>query len=68
MTRHVPVDPAGTAYWLDMTGDLTPQPIPMASWPIPWDPSYQACPSDSCAVWLYVNGGVVTELIEQYLS
>jgi len=67
MTYSVPVDSSGTAYWLDLTGDLTPQPIPMTDWPVPYDPNYQTCPDDFCSVWLYVNGGVVTELIEQYL-
>lgn len=67
MTYNVPLDPVGTAYWLDIVGDLTPLPIPMTSWPIPWDPNYQVCPADHCSVWLFVNGGIVTELIEQYL-
>lgn len=28
---------------------------------------YLACPGDACRVWLYVNGGVVTEVAGQYV-
>jgi hypothetical protein len=66
-TRSVPLDSGGTAYWLDATGDLTPLAIPMTDWPKPWPPDYQVCPAEFCSVWLFVNGGEVTELLEQYL-
>ncbi|GBD84600.1 kelch motif protein [bacterium BMS3Abin02] len=66
-TRTVARDSAGTAYWLDGAGDLTPQAIPMSDWPVIGGTAYQECPGDHCAAWLYVNGGVVTELVEQYL-
>ena len=66
-TRTLQRDPAGTAYWLDASSDLTPQAIPMSDWPVTAGSPYQECPSDHCAVWVYVNGGVVTELVEQYL-
>jgi len=66
-TFSVPLDPSGTAYWLELTGGAVPLPIAMGAWPMPWDPGYQVCPAEFCSVWLYVNGGVVTELIEQYL-
>ena len=29
--------------------------------------SYSSCPGDGCAIWIYVNGGLVTGLAEQYL-
>lgn len=67
LTFSVPLDASGTAYWLDATGDLSPLPIAMTDWPQPLPPDYQACPDPFCSVWLYVNGGVATELIEQYL-
>jgi hypothetical protein len=66
-TFTVPLDPGGTAYWLDATGDLTPLPIPMGDWPMPSPPGYQECPHDFCSVWLFMNDGEVTELVEQYL-
>ena len=66
-TRPVPSGNDATGYWLDGTGDLTPQPLPLADWPSTTGTSLQDCPSDLCAVWVYVNGGVITELIEQYL-
>jgi hypothetical protein len=39
-------------------------PVPFAEWP-PAN-TYQVCPRDFCLVWLYVNGGEVTEVVEQY--
>jgi len=39
--------------------------IPSESWPT--EASYQSCASDTCAVWLYVNGGLATGIVEQYL-
>ena len=39
--------------------------VPFADWPI--DPNlYVACPDTFCGVWLYVNDGTVTEIVEQY--
>jgi len=66
-TRSVPIDLNGIAHWLDGAGDLTPQAMKMSSWPIIGGTAYQACPGDFCGVWLYVNDGVATELVEQYL-
>ena len=66
-TRTAVGSPDGTAYWLDSAGDLTPQPTLMTDWPVVSETAYQDCPSQQCAVWLYMNDGVVTELVEQYL-
>ncbi|KAA3641735.1 MAG: hypothetical protein DWP92_00755 [Armatimonadetes bacterium] len=66
-TRSAPLNDTGTAYWLDGAGDLTPIAIPMADWPSTSSTAIQDCPSDHCAAWIYVNGGTVTELVEQYL-
>jgi hypothetical protein len=63
-TRTVQRDPAGTAYWVDpaMAGVES---VAMSDWPV--DTGLQECPSDHCAAWVYINGGVVTELAEQFL-
>ena len=66
-TFAVPLSAVGSAYWIDATGDLTPNEIPMTDWPVASPPSYQECPGEFCTVWLYVNGGMATELVEQYL-
>jgi len=66
-TGSVPRDPQGTVYWRDGGGDLIPQPIAMLDWPVIGGTAYQDCPGHDCAAWLHVNGGVVTELVEQYL-
>lgn len=47
------------------TDVMFPTEIPPGSWPHP--DSYLSCPGDYCSVWLYVNGGRVTALVEQYL-
>jgi hypothetical protein len=62
--RTIPVAPAVTVYELDagFVGFLT---IPFSGWPV--DPSAGlSCPSTSCQVWLFVNGGDVTEILEQF--
>lgn len=40
--------------------------VPYSDWPAP-GPSYIECPGDFCLVWLYVNDGEVTELVEQFV-
>ncbi|HSM02802.1 MAG TPA: hypothetical protein VK960_10255 [Acidimicrobiia bacterium] len=62
----IDLDPDGTAYWIDASGPgVTPSATPMTNWPV--GAGYVTCPGDHCAVWLFVNDGVVTELVEQYL-
>jgi hypothetical protein len=63
--RTVPVEATVTFYEIDAAQPdvvLTPT---FAEWPI--DPEmYTACPSDWCGVWVYINDGAVTEVMEQY--
>lgn len=62
----IDLDPGGTAYAIDASApDVTPVAGPMTDWPA--GTGYVSCPGNVCAVWLFVNGGVVTELVEQYL-
>lgn len=63
--RSVPV--AGDAIVWTIAGDPTEghSARPFASWPS-GEPTYVRCPGDGCLVWLYVNGGLVTEVVEQY--
>lgn len=65
--RTVPRDPSGTAYWIEANAGLAPQPVPMADWPVVGGNQYVPCPGQYCGVWLYINGGVATELVEQYV-
>lgn len=65
-TFTVPVAVGIRVWTVDATAaDVTPTEIPPGEWP--YSGSYQDCPSDHCAVWLYVNGGEATALVEQYL-
>ncbi len=63
--RSVPV--ASDAIVWTIAGDPTEghSAVPLASWPSS-EPTYVQCPGDGCLVWLYVNGGLVTEVVEQY--
>ena len=62
--RTIPVAATATVHEVDAgsVGFLT---IPFSGWPV--DPSASIpCPSNSCNVWLFVNGGDVTEILEQF--
>ena len=61
----VPISGSVQVYYVDMITAPEPTPIVPTSWPT--SASFQTCPSDHCAVWLYVNGGVATGIVEQYL-
>jgi hypothetical protein len=61
----VPISPSAEVWYVDMISGPDPAPLPLASWPTA--DSYVPCPGDYCAVWLYVNGGVATGIVEQYL-
>lgn len=66
VTYHVSIAADARVWYIPMTAaDPTPVEIPLGAWPAP--DSFQECPSDHCAVWLYVNGGEVTGIVEQYL-
>jgi len=62
--RTVPVATAATVYEIEApTIDFLT--VAFADWPV--DPTgYTPCPTDWCGVWLFVNGGEVTEILEQY--
>jgi hypothetical protein len=65
---EVPVREGATAYTIvsPVNAELRIDAIPFSDWP--QEPSgYIPCPGESCSVWLYVNDGSVTELLEQYL-
>jgi hypothetical protein len=63
--RTVPVAPTA-AVWEIETGSVGFLNVPFSGWPV--DPAgYIACPSDWCGVWLFVNGGDVTEILEQFV-
>jgi hypothetical protein len=63
--RTIPVAPSVGVWEID-AGSVGYLNVPFSDWPL--DPSaYIACPSDWCGVWLFVNGGSVTEILEQYV-
>ncbi|HUU61165.1 MAG TPA: hypothetical protein VMX37_02115 [Acidimicrobiia bacterium] len=66
-TFAVPISPDIRVWYIDASsGDVSvPTEIPAGTWPSPG--SLLECPSDHCSVWLYVNGGQATALVEQYL-
>ena len=63
--RTIPVA-ASVDVWEVDAGSIGYLEIPFSDWPL--DPTgYIACPSEWCGVWLFVNGGNVTEILEQYV-
>ena len=62
----VVLDLGGTAWYISTgSGGVEPLPVAASAWPV--GAGYVPCPGDYCAVWLYVNGGIATGLVEQYL-
>lgn len=62
----VTISPTAAVYSVGEAGPTWfPEPIPLASWPSAT--SWLPCPGDTCAVWLYLNGGTATGIVEQYL-
>ena len=65
---EVPVMEGATAYTIvsPVNAELRVDSVPFSDWP--QDPiGYKPCPGEFCSVWLYVNNGNVTEVLEQYL-
>jgi len=66
-TADLPAALGAVAYSIDKHADplgfLT---FSLEEWPAR-SGGYTLCPGEGCAVWLYVNGGRVTEIVEQYL-
>ncbi|MBP1633233.1 MAG: hypothetical protein H6Q11_1521 [Acidobacteria bacterium] len=61
------VAPGSVAYSIDnSTEELGFLTLSLDEWPVQTG-GYNSCPGEGCPVWLYVNGGVVTEIQEQYL-
>lgn len=66
-TRTVVVSPRAVVHGIPSgdpsAGFVT---IPWVSWPGGGD-GFASCPGDFCLVWLYVNDGVVTEVLHQWV-
>ena len=63
--RTVPVAPGAVVHHIDpmsIEHDLISYP----DWLLE-PPGYLMCPFEFCPLWLYVNDGVVTEVLEQYV-
>jgi hypothetical protein len=64
--RSIGIEGGVPVYEIDATQPDQFLTVSFADWPL--DPSgYIACPDPFCGVWLYVNGGAVTEIVEQYV-
>jgi hypothetical protein len=65
-TYPVPFSDTARVWYIDLLAEWPPPAeIPLGAWPHP--DSFLACPSDWCSVWIYVNQGMVTAVVEQYL-
>ncbi len=64
--REVPVADGAVVYQLDLTGGSEFVAVPFPQWPEPGRYYSSMCPGAECPVWLFVNGGSVTEIMEAY--
>lgn len=63
--RELDVTPGATVWTIPP--DITPlQPLFFADWS-PAISDYTPCPGEFCTVWIVVDDGTVTEIVEQYL-
>jgi hypothetical protein len=64
--RIVPVAADATVWTL--AGDTTEghSAVDYGDWPND-DPGYVDCPGDFCTIWLFINDGRVTDIVEQYI-
>lgn len=66
LMRKVPIGDDPIVWTL--AGDTTEghSPIAFDEWPLGGF-TYVPCPGDFCGVWLYLNDGLITEIVEQYV-
>ena len=63
--RTIPIDASASVWEID-AGSIGYLEVAFSDWPL--DPTgYLSCPSNWCGVWLFVNSGTVTEILEQYV-
>lgn len=60
--RTISVHPGAVAY--SLKGAVEYEQVAWGDWPT--GESFLTCPGESCIVWLYVNDGSVSEMVEQY--
>lgn len=63
--RTVPVDPDAVIHWYPAGGNLELSVIPWGEW-VDDPEGFIDCPGEWCIAWLYINDGVVTEVVQQY--
>lgn len=67
VTARLAVGGSVPVYTIDNSGQtLAFRVVDFADWPGDAG-GYTPCPGPGCSVWLYVNDGTVTEILEQYL-
>lgn len=64
-TRMAPVGAEAVVHSLGASIDDGYERISWSEW-LTAREGFMTCPGDSCLVWLFVNGGAVTEVVEQY--
>lgn len=66
--RRIDLDRATPVHWIvaPPDADLQFETLPYADW-VDDPEGYSNCPGEFCLVWLHVEAGTVTEIVEQYL-
>lgn len=67
LLRQIPIGESPIV-WV-VAGDPTEghSPFPYDTWPDDASGTYVPCPGESCGVWIYLNNGSITEIVEQYV-
>jgi hypothetical protein len=63
--RSVPIADTAVVHTLGTAIEDGFESVPYTQW-IEQEGGYVPCPGEFCLVWLYVNSGEVTEIVEQY--
>lgn len=63
--RTLVVDAAAVVHRIPSEPSAGLEPIGWSEWPAERS-GYVPCPGESCLVWLYVNDGLVTEVVQKY--
>ncbi len=66
LTFAVPIAAGASAWYLDPIS-LQPTEIPASTWPTAASFYATICPGEYCSIWIYVNGGEATDIVEQFL-
>jgi hypothetical protein len=61
-TFTITIDPNADVYYIEPSWNIAQ--VAASAWPV--SGSYLTCPGTRCGVWVYINGGVATGVVEMF--